>query len=82
MPGVDGSAFFISTLTVKSAVAPPSTTVAVIVAVPFPTAVTTPFSSTFATDVSLDVHLICLFDALAGVMSTVSCFVSPTDVSG
>ena len=56
------------TVTVQFAVNPPSAVVAVIVAVPKFTAVTRPLALTVATELSLEVQLIFLFDALAGAM--------------
>ena len=57
-----------NTVTVQFAVNPPSAVVAVIVAVPKFTAVTRPLALTVATELSLEVQLIFLFDALAGAM--------------
>ena len=58
--------------TTMEAVNPPSSEVAVIVTVPSPTAVTTPFSSTVAMVSSLEDHVTFLFVVLAGVNSTSS----------
>lgn len=56
----------------------PSFEVAVMVAEPYLTAVTRPFSSTVATFLLEDFHLRAWFSALAGLIFTVSVWVSPT----
>ncbi len=56
----------------------PSVVVAVIVAVPAETAVTTPLLFTVATDVLLDFHVTVLLVALLGYTVATSCSVSPT----
>lgn len=61
-----------------AAVLPPSSVVAVIVAVPVPTAVTTPFSSTVATLSSLEEYVTFLLVAFSGKMVGTSLSVSPT----
>ena len=57
---------------VQIAVKPPSSVVAVMVQVPFPTAVTFPFASTVATFGSLDVQMTFLLTALSGATVAVS----------
>ena len=59
------------------AVYPPSVALAVIVAEPIDTAVTSPVLLTVAAD-ELLFHVIALFVALEGVMVAVSCLVAPT----
>ena len=67
-----------STVIVQSAVMPPSMVVAVIIAVPTATAVTSPVSETVAVFVSLLVQVTSLFVALSGSTVAISCSVPPT----
>ena len=74
--GVSSEYWFEKTVTVHAAVLP-LVDVAVMVAVPAPTAVTTP-SATVATSGSLVDHLTVLYVALSGETVAVSVFVPPT----
>ena len=72
--GVGGgsSGIYVETVTVQDALYPPSAVVAVITAVPLPTAVTLPFWSTVATAVFPLTHVTALLVALAGETVAVS----------
>ena len=65
------------TVTAQVAVFPPSTVVTVIVAVPTPTAVTSPEELTVATDVSLEDQVTLLLVAVVGFIVAASCVVPP-----
>ena len=60
---------------VACAVRFPSSDNTVMYVVPFPTAVTKPFESTFATDGLTDAHVSFLLDAVEGVYEIVNCTV-------
>ena len=64
------------TVTTHVSVWPPSSVVAVIVAVPTAFAVTSPVPSTVAISLLLDVQVTFLFVALVGYTTAVSCFVA------
>ena len=70
----------IFTVTAQVAVFEPVFVVTVIVAVPFPTAVTKPLEDTVATFVLLDFHVTVLSAASVGDTVAVNCTVAPLDV--